>query len=81
MDGGSEFTLEFEQACAELGISLFVLPPATPKRNGEVERANKTFGEDFYANSNILDDSLNAPGRYLQQALRKYNDLMPPCVL
>ena len=45
VDGGSEFMREFEQACAELNIPLFVNPPATPKHNGGVERGNKIFRE------------------------------------
>lgn len=48
VDGGSEFMAEFEEACAELGISLFVLPPRSPKLNGGVERAHRTHREEFY---------------------------------
>ena len=42
VDGGSEFMAEFEQACLDRGIALFVLPPRSPKLNGHVERANGT---------------------------------------
>lgn len=48
VDGGSEFYAEFEQACKERGIRLFVLPPRSPKLNGCVERANRTHTEEFY---------------------------------
>ena len=48
VDGGSEFCAEFEQACKERGIRLFVLPPRSPKLNGCVERANRTHTEEFY---------------------------------
>lgn len=48
VDGGSEFKAEFELACRERGIPLFVLPPRSPKLNGCVERANKTHREEFY---------------------------------
>ncbi len=48
VDGGSEFMAEFEAACAERGIRLFVLPPRSPKLNGAVERANRTHTEEFY---------------------------------
>jgi transposase len=41
VDGGSEFMAEFEQACADKGILLFVLPPRSPKLNGHVERAQR----------------------------------------
>lgn len=48
VDGGSEFMAEFETACAERGIALFVLPPRSPKLNGHVERANGTHTTEFW---------------------------------
>lgn len=48
VDGGSEFMAQFEQACAEKNIYLFVLPPRSPKLNGHVERAQRTHTEEFY---------------------------------
>ena len=48
IDNGSEFMAEFETACAERGIRLFVLPPRSPKLHGSVERANRTHTEEFY---------------------------------
>jgi putative transposase len=48
VDGGSEFMAEFETACAERGIVLFVLPPRSPKLNGHVERANGTHRREFW---------------------------------
>ena len=48
VDGGSEFMAEFEQACADRDIRLFVLPPRSPKLNGYVERAQRTHSEEFY---------------------------------
>jgi putative transposase len=48
VDGGSEFAAEFEQACQQRGLHLFVLPPRSPKLNGAVERANRTHTEEFY---------------------------------
>jgi transposase InsO family protein len=48
VDNGSEFMAEFEAACAERGIRLFVLPPRSPKLHGSVERANRTHTEEFY---------------------------------
>ena len=48
VDGGSEFMAEFEQACQAKGIKLFVLPPRSPKLNGRVERANRTYRNEFY---------------------------------
>jgi len=48
VDGGSEFMAQFETACKDLGIKLFVLPPRSPKLNGHVERAQRTHKEEFY---------------------------------
>jgi len=48
VDGGSEFTAEFERACQERGLRLFVLPRRSPKLNGAVERAHRTHQEEFY---------------------------------
>jgi putative transposase len=48
VDGGSEFMAEFEDACRDRGIRLFVLPPRSPKLNGHVERAQRTHKEEFY---------------------------------
>ena len=48
VDGGSEFQADFERACQERGILLFVLPPRSPKLNGSVERAQRTHTEEFY---------------------------------
>ena len=49
VDGGSEFRAEFEQACAEKGLNLFVLPPKRPQLNGAVERAQSSWRYEFYA--------------------------------
>ena len=48
VDGGSEFSAEFEQACQQREVPLFVLPPRSPKLNGHVERAHRTHNEEFY---------------------------------
>lgn len=48
VDGGSEFMAEFEECCKEKGIRLYVLPPASPKLNGRVERANETYRYEFW---------------------------------
>jgi transposase InsO family protein len=48
VDGGSEFMADFEQACQQRGIRLFVLPPRSPKLNGHVERLNRTATEEFW---------------------------------
>jgi transposase InsO family protein len=48
IDNGSEFMAEFEAACEDRAIRLFVLPPRSPKLHGAVERANRTHTEEFY---------------------------------
>lgn len=37
----------FETICEELRIPLFVLPPESPKINGNLERMNRIIIEDF----------------------------------
>ena len=48
VDGGSEFMAAFEAACQERGITLFVLPPRSPKLNGHVERIDGTHRSEFW---------------------------------
>ena len=48
VDGGSEFMKDFEDACKALGIPFFVPPPAKTY-NGKIERSNRVFREEFYA--------------------------------
>lgn len=49
VDGGKEYRGKFELACKRLGIKLFVLPPFSPKLNGQVERAHRTHLDEFYS--------------------------------
>lgn len=77
VDGGSEFMADFEDACKELNIPLHVLPPRRPQYNGGVERGNRTFREEFYANPNLLEDSVRGMQAQLNKALHKYNTYRP----
>ena len=77
VDGGSEFMSDFEDACKELNIPLYVLPPRRPQDNGGVERGNRTFREEFYANQNLLEDSVRGIQSQLSHALHKYNTYRP----
>lgn len=77
VDGGSEFMAEFEQACADLDIDLYVLPPKKPKYNGGVERSNRTFREELYAKDDLLADSVGAFKYELKAAVHKYNSYRP----
>ena len=65
---------EFKQACQELKILLFVLPPATPKYNGGVERANKIIREEFYDDLRLLANSVEDMRVEVNQMLKKYNE-------
>lgn len=56
IDGGSEFMAEFEEACRDQDIPLFVLPLRTPQLNGGVERCNGAWRYEFYACTELPDD-------------------------
>ncbi|WP_331256306.1 integrase core domain-containing protein [Candidatus Bealeia paramacronuclearis] len=77
VEGRSEFMAEFEEACAELGIPLIVLPPQKPTYNGGVERGNRIFREEFYNQNNLLADSIASMRFELSQAVSKYNSYRP----
>jgi len=76
VDGGSEFAAQFEQACQQRGLHLFVLPPRSPKLNGAVERANRTHSEEFYQ---VTPCSLELKklNRELRHWERIYNTVRP----
>lgn len=77
VDGGSEFMKEFEQACHDNKIKLYVLPPKRPQYNGGVERGNRIFREEFYARKDMFADSVGAIKSSLKDALQKYNNYRP----
>jgi len=76
VDGGPEFAAEFEQACQQKELPLFVLPPKSPKLNGHVERSNRTHNEEFYE---VHADSDQPPvlNRQLRRWERTYNCVRP----
>jgi len=76
IDGGSEFMGEFEAACQELGLRLFVLPPRSPKLNGGVERANRTYTEEFWR-CHPMRKSVRDLAPKLLQWERLYNTVRP----
>ncbi len=67
---------EFEQACSDLGIQLFVLPPRSPKLNGKVERAHRTHLDEFYAFCVPLGD-LEEINKELRKWEWVYNNIRP----
>lgn len=76
VDGGSEFAAEFEQACQQRGLHLFVLPPRSPKLNGAVERANRTHTEEFYQ-VHACSLEMKKLNRELRNWERIYNTVRP----
>jgi transposase InsO family protein len=76
VDGGSEFKAEFERACQERSILLFVLPPRSPKLNGRVERAQRTHKEEFYQ---VIDlpDTIGELRQKLRAQEVRYNTIRP----
>lgn len=70
VDGGSEFMAQFEEACQNRGVQLFVLPPRSPKLNGHVERSNRTHREEFYQ---VIE--LPTTLAEVNAALRKWEDI------
>src|SRR5258708_6775033 len=76
VDGGSEFAAEFEEACRQKQIPLFVLPPRSPKLNGHVERSNRTHNEEFYELAHG-QPSLAALNHQLRNWENTYNCVRP----
>jgi len=76
VDGGSEFAAEFEEACQQKGLPLFVLPPKSPKLNGHVERSNRTHNEEFYEVQAESDQPL-VLNRQLLRWEKTYNCVRP----
>ena len=76
IDGGSEFKDQFEAACQQVGLPLYVNPPRTPELNGHIERSNRTSREEFYE---VQDLELNteALNQQLDQNEYEYNYIRP----
>jgi putative transposase len=76
VDGGSEFAAQFELACQQKQLPLFVLPPKSPKLNGHVERAHRTHNEEFYE-IHAASDHLPLLNRQLRRWEHTYNYVRP----
>lgn len=81
VDGGSEFMSYFEEGCKNSETPLYVLPPASPKYNGNVERSNRTFREEFYARTDVDAKTVFEMNKQLLLAVKKYNEFRPHCSL
>jgi transposase InsO family protein len=76
VDGGSEFAAEFEEACQQKELPLFVLPPKSPKLNGHVERSHRTHNEEFYE-VQAESDQVPELNDQLRQWEKTYNCVRP----
>jgi transposase InsO family protein len=76
VDGGSEFMAEFEQACKDKGLTLFVLPPKRPDLNGAVERAQSSWRYEFYA-CHDLPHRLDRLNQHIDAFAHLYNHYRP----
>jgi len=76
IDGGSEFKKNFEEACRQQGIRLFVIPPRSPKLQGYVERSNRTHREEFYEVEDI-ELLLEGHNQQLEAWNKTYNYIRP----
>jgi putative transposase len=76
VDGGSEFMAEFEQACKDNGLALFVLPPKRPDLNGAVERAQGSWRYEFYA-CHDLPHRLDRLNEHIDAFAHLYNHYRP----
>jgi transposase InsO family protein len=76
VDGGSEFMAEFEQACKDNGLALFVLPPKRPQLNGAVERAQGSWRYEFYA-CHDLPHRLERLNQHIDAFAHLYNNYRP----
>jgi putative transposase len=76
VDGGSEFMAEFEQACKDRGLALFVLPPKRPQLNGAVERAQGSWRYEFYA-CHDLPHRLDRLNHHIDAFAHLYNHYRP----
>ncbi len=72
----SEFAAEFEEACQQKGLPLFVLPPKSPKLNAHVERSNRTHNEEFYE-VRAESDQVPVLNRQLMRWEKTYNCVRP----
>ena len=76
VDGGSEFAAEFEEACQQKELPLFLLPPKSPKLNGHVERSHRTHNEEFYE-VQAQCDQLPVLNLQLRRWEKTYNGIRP----
>ena len=62
---------DFEDTSKDLGLPLFVLPPAKPTYNDQIERSNRAVREEFY--TELSEDTIVEAHRELMNFLQKCN--------
>lgn len=78
VDGGSEFRADFELACQQYNIKLFVLPPRSPQLNGGVERFNQTLQDEcFLPGYHTLPTATELLNSELEKWIKYYNEFRP----
>ncbi len=78
VDGGSEFRADFERACHQYNIKLFVLPPRSPQLNGGVERFNQTLQDEcFLPGYHSLPTATELLNNELEKWSKYYNEFRP----
>jgi putative transposase len=76
-DNGSEFKLEFEEACRQLKVPQWYSRPHTPKDNAVLERFNRTIQEEFVEMTDIDPYFTDDFNQKLTDWLIEYNSIRP----
>jgi len=76
-DNGSEFKLEFAEACKALSIPQWYSRPHTPKDNAVLERFNRTIQEEFVEMTDTDPYYVDEFNQKLTDWLIEYNSLRP----
>lgn len=70
IDAGAAFMKDFEETFKDLNLPLYCLSPSKPTYNGKIERSNRVFREEFYADLSentivgVLRELMNFPQKY-----------------
>ena len=77
-DNGSEFSLHFEYAAADLSLTHFHIYPRSPKLNSHAERFNRILDEEFLrCHRALMRDDVSAFNENLVDWLPWYNGERP----
>ena len=79
IDAGAAFMKDFEETFKDLNLPLYCLFPSKPTYNGKIERSNRVFREEFYAD--LSADTIVRARKELMNFLHKYNSYRPQGLL